>query len=229
MSPEPKKPAQTIVKHVGIIPDGNRRWARQHDMDLEEAYWLAMQKITACAEALFKAGVQSLSVYLLSQDNILRARDDLQAVVIAETRLLRELIPALKKELGVRVYHAGRPAALESDFRVALGEVCEPGNGSSDPFPRLYLLAGYDAYEEVTDARTAIGPDPARLLEALSVPVALDLVIRSGRDQRISGFLPLQCKYAEFFFEPYYFPDITPERVLAVLDEFQNRSRRFGK
>jgi len=229
MSSEPKQPAQTAVKHVGIIPDGNRRWARRNNIDLEEAYWLAMQKITDCAEALFSAGVQSLSVYLLSKDNILRARDDLQAVVIAETRLLRELVPALQRDLGVRVYHAGNPASLDPDFRAALDEVCEPGNGVNDPFPRLYLLAGYDAYEEVTDARAAIGPDPEQLLGSLSVPVPLDLVIRSGRDQRISGFLPLQCKYAEFFFEPYFFPDITPARTLEILDEFQNRSRRFGK
>lgn len=229
MSSEPKQPAQTTVKHVGIIPDGNRRWARQNNIDLEEAYWLAMQKITDCAEVLFSAGVQSLSVYLLSKDNILRGRDDLQAVVIAETRLLRELVPALQRDLDVRVYHAGNPASLEPEFRAALEEVCEPGNGKDDPYPRLYLLAGYDAYEEVTDARAAIGPDPEQLLTSLSVPVSLDLVIRSGRDQRFSGFLPLQCKYAEFFFEPYFFPDITPARTLEILDEFQNRSRRFGK
>ncbi len=229
MSPEPKQPAQTKVKHVGIIPDGNRRWARQNNIDLEEAYWLAMHKITDCAEALFGAGVQSLSVYLLSKDNILRGRDDQQAVVIAETRLLRELVPALQRDLGVRVYHAGNPASLDPDFHAALKEVCEPGNGKDDPFPRLYLLAGYDAYEEVMDARAAIGPDPEQLLGSLSVPVSLDLVIRSGRDQRFSGFLPLQCKYAEFFFEPYFFPDITPARTLEILDEFRNRSRRFGK
>ena len=180
MSPEQKQPAQTTVKHVGIIPDGNRRWARQNNIDLEAAYWLAMRKITDCADALFKAGVQSLSVYLLSKDNILRGRDDLEAVVIAETRMLRELVPALERDLGVRVYHAGNPASLDADFRAALEEVCEPGNGKDDPFPRLYLLAGYDAYEEVTNARAAIGPDPEQLLDSLSVPVSLDLVIRSA-------------------------------------------------
>lgn len=221
--------ADAIFHHIGIIPDGNRRWARQNNMDLTAAYWLAMQKITACCSALFRKGVSSVSVYLLSKDNILRAREDLQAVVIAEARMLRELIPALKRDLGVRVYHAGNPASLPAEFRDALNDLCEPGNGRADPFPRLYLLAGYDAYEEVVAARAAIGPDPEKLLEALSVPVELDAVIRTGADHRISGFLPLQCKYAELFFEPYYFPDITPERVLAIMDEFRSRSRRFGK
>ena len=221
--------ADAIFHHVGIIPDGNRRWAKQNNMDLTDAYWLAMQKITACCDALFRQGVSSVSVYLLSKDNILRAREDLQAVAIAETRLLRELIPALKRELGVRVYHAGNPASLPEEFQDALDAVCEPGNGRADPFPRLYLLAGYDAYEEVTAARAAIGPDPDQLISTLSVPVELDAAIRTGSDSRISGFLPLQCKYAELFFEPYFFPDITPERVLAILDEFRSRSRRFGK
>ena len=95
--------ADAIFHHVGIIPDGNRRWAKQNNMDLTEAYWLAMQKITACCGALFRQGVSSVSVYLLSKDNILRAREDLQAVIIAETRMLRELIPALKHDLGVIV------------------------------------------------------------------------------------------------------------------------------
>lgn len=221
--------ADAIFHHIGIIPDGNRRWAKQNNMDLTEAYWLAMQKITACCDALFRKGVSSVSVYLLSKDNILRAREDLQAVVIAETRMLRELIPALKRDLGVRVYLAGNPVSLPPEFRAALQDVCEPGNGQADPFPRLYLLAGYDAYEEVTAARAAIGSDPDHLISALSVPVELDVVIRTGADRRISGFLPLQCKYAELFFETYYFPDITPERVLAILDEFRSRSRRFGK
>jgi undecaprenyl diphosphate synthase len=217
------------IRHIGIIPDGNRRWAKQNHMDLTEAYWLAMQKIVSCCDALYRHGVSSVSVYLLSEDNILRARDDLQAVVIAETRMLRELIPDLKKDLGVRVYLAGRAAALPPEFRDALAAVCEPGNGNADPFPRLYLLAGYDAYEEVVDARAAIGSDPDKLIANLSVPVELDAVIRTGADRRISGFLPLQSKYAELFFEPYFFPDITPERVLAILDEFRARSRRFGK
>jgi len=221
--------ADAIFHHVGIIPDGNRRWAKQNNMDLTEAYWLAMQKITACCGALFHKGVSSVSVYLLSKDNILRAREDLQAVVIAEARMLRELIPALKRDLGVRVYHAGNPASLPEEFRSALNGVCETGNGCTDPFPRLYLLAGYDAYEEIVAARDAIGPDPEKLIEALSVPVELDAVIRTGADHRISGFLPLQCKYAELFIEPYYFPDITPERVLAIMEEFGSRNRRFGK
>lgn len=229
MSTDQSASPDAIFHHVGIIPDGNRRWAKQNHMDLTEAYWLAMQKITACCDALFRQGVSSVSVYLLSKDNILRAREDLQAVVIAETRMLRELIPALKRDLGVRVYLAGNPASLPLEFSAALEEVCEPGNGRADPFPRLYLLAGYDAYEEVVAARSAIGSDPEQLIGALSVPVELDAVIRTGADHRISGFLPLQCKYAELFFEPYYFPDITPERVLAIMDEFRARSRRFGK
>jgi len=139
------------------------------------------------------------------------------------------LVPPLKEDFNVRVYHAGNPASLPVEFKAALEQVCQPDNGSRDPFPRLYLLAGYDAYEEVVDARAKIGPDPEKLIETLSVPLELDVVIRTGNDQRISGFLPLQSKYAEYFFEPYYFPDITPERVLAVLEELQHRSRRFGK
>ncbi len=229
MSKSPSAQAEVESQHIGIIPDGNRRWAKQNGIELAEAYWLAMQKIAACCQALYNHGVTSISVYLLSKDNILRAREDLEAVVIAETRLLKELLPPLKRALGLRVYNAGNSLSLPPEYRAALEEICEYGNVRADPFPRLYLLAGYDAYEEVVNARAAIGPEPEKLIESLSVPLELDAVIRTGADRRISGFLPLQSKYAEYFFEPYYFPDITPERVQTILDELRGRSRRFGK
>lgn len=218
-----------IPKYVGIIPDGNRRWAKQNNLELETAYWLAMQKITSCLKILFGRGTYSVCVYLLSKDNVLRARDDLDSVIKAELRLLKELIPLLKTTFQLRTYHAGNPRLLPLEYVDALDEICEIGNGWNDPFPRLYLCAGYDPYDEIVHCRGDIGTTPDKLIETLSVPFELDLVIRSGGDFRISGFLPLQSKYAEFFFEPYYFPDISETRLIEIMDEFKNRGRRFGK
>ncbi|MBI3167402.1 MAG: undecaprenyl diphosphate synthase family protein [Chloroflexi bacterium] len=218
-----------IPKYIGIIPDGNRRWAKQNNIELAEAYWLAMQKIASCLVTLFKRGASSVCVYLLSKDNVLRARDDLDAVITAEIRLLRELIPPLRTTYLLRTYHAGNPSLLSPEYVAALNEICESGNGRGDPFPRLYLCAGYDPYEEIEQCCNDITLTPRRLIETLSVPLELDAVIRTGGDIRISGFLPLQSKYAEFFFEPYYFPDISEDRITAIIDEFKFRGRRFGK
>jgi len=221
--------AEALPKHVGIIPDGNRRWARQNGLELEEAYWYAMQRLACCLETLYSLGVSSVCVYLLSKDNILRARDDLEAVIKAEIRLLKELMPALTAAFSLRLYHAGNPGLLRAEYASLLGELCEPGNGVHDPFPRLYLCVGYDSYEEVIKCCDAPHANTKTLIDSLDVPLELDMVIRTGGDFRISGFLPLQSKYAEFFFEPYYFPEISEERVITITQQFQSRNRRFGK
>ena len=131
--------------------------------------------------------------------------------MIAETRMLRELIPALKHDLGVRVYLAGNPASLPPEFSAALNEICELGQRPRRSFSRASTCWRVTTLmKKLWLPRSAIGSDPEQLIGALSVPVELDAVIRTGADHRISGFLPLQCKYAELFFEPYYFPGHHP-------------------
>jgi undecaprenyl diphosphate synthase len=215
--------------HVGLIPDGNRRWARQNNIDLVTAYWYTMQQIAMCLELFFDRGALSVSVYLLSKNNVLRARDDLNAVIENELRLVKEILPLLIEKYGLGVYHAGNVQILPQDFRSAISNICRPNNGKDDPFPRLYLCIGYDPFEEIANLIGKKSIDSGNLLDHLSVPVELDAIIRTGGEIRISGFLPLQCKYAEFFFESYLFPDISKHRVEDVLNSFELRARRFGR
>lgn len=219
-----------VPGHVGIIPDGNRRWAVKNHLDYDTAYWYAMRKIADCLHVLYKQGVMAVSVYLLSKDNVRRSRSDLMSVIGAEIRFLLEVVPEFKKTFNVQVYHAGVADILPAHYLKALETVCATGNGYGEALPKLYLCAGYDASDDLVSVFQK-KPDmtAGELIEHLSVPFALDMVIRTGGDMRISGFLPLQSKYAEYFFEPCYFPDISEERILDILEEFNNRQRRFGE
>jgi undecaprenyl diphosphate synthase len=216
-------------KHIGIIPDGNRRWAKEKNLGFEDAYWCAMQKLANCLEILFDYGSASICVFLLSKDNIFRARDDLDAVVKAELRFLEELVPPLKAKFSFQIYHAGNLNIIPAEYAHALSQMCDAGNGLYTPFPRLYLCIGYDPYEEIVQVCTKNDFNSTNLIEMLSVPFELDAIIRTGGDTRISGFLPLQSKYAEFFFESYFFPDISKDRIIKIINEFNSRCRRFGK
>lgn len=212
---------------VGVIPDGNRRWARKNRIPLSDAYWITMRKIAMTVETLFRLGASSVSVYLLSKDNLGRSRNDLQAVLEAEQRLLTDLLPRIKDELGLKVFHAGDQEALPPSFVRGLSLICDTDQFPRNVVPSLFLCAAYDPLDEVV---TCLLSQNDVCVENFWVPHKIDLVIRTGGDQRLSGFLPLQCSYAEFFFEPYYFPEIDEERLGKVISDFcRSRERRFGR
>jgi undecaprenyl diphosphate synthase len=215
--------------NVGLIPDGNRRWAKKNNIDLERAYWITMQKIGECIDFLFEHGASTVSVYLLSKDNIDRARSDLKAVVNSEIRFFEEIIPKLKHKYSLMVFHAGEKKLLPEMYNASLKKTCDFGNGLGDPFPRLYLCVAYDPFHELVTVVEKKITKPCDIIRYLNVPLELDIVIRTGGDLRLSGFLPLQIKYAELFFEPYYFPEISRERITEIIEYFHKRKRTFGK
>ena len=214
---------------VGIIPDGNRRWARQNNRRLDEAYWLAMKKLAVVVDGLLRLGAASVAIYALSRDNLERPRGDLAAVCRAEERFLRELLPTVKRAHRATAFHAGRADLLPAAYREALGNVCDPSRRRRDSVPSVFICAAYDPCDEVTACWRRNAQQREDVVASLWVPRTIDLVIRTGGDCRLSGFLPLQCKYAEFFFEPYYFPDINQRRVRGIVRQFLKRKRRFGK
>jgi undecaprenyl diphosphate synthase len=215
--------------NVGIIPDGNRRWAKINNQSLDVAYWIAMQKLALTIEVLLELGALSISVYLLSKDNIKRSRNDLDAVFQAEQKFLKELLPSLKRKHNFKVFHAGDKQVLPKQYLQSLQELCEFDNCCGAALPSLFLCAGYDPKDEILHGMSDKVTSSEEIVKNLWVPHYIDFVIRTGGDNRISGFLPLQCSYAEFFFEPYFFPDINRERIEEIVKIHHSRERRFGK
>ncbi len=216
------------LHNAGIIPDGNRRWSIANGLELTIGYKISMEKIAESLSTLYTLGVNSVSVYLLSKDNLQRQREDLSAVFEAEIYLFKELTPHLVNEYGLNVFHAGDMNLLPWDYQNALKEICLEGNGLENKNPKLYFCANYDPWSEISITGSA-NKNKLLQLESLWVPLELDFVIRTGGESRLSGFLPLQCKYAEFFFEPYMFPEITPQRINTIYQQFLSRERRFGR
>lgn len=214
-------------QHIGLIPDGNRRWAQANGLSYAEAYRRGMEKIVECLETWLAWGISTLSVYLLSRDNLARDAAELQPILAAEEWGLAELLPRLKAGFGARFVHAGRADLLPPSLLWALTGLCTDGGGDATG-PTVNLCLGYDAADEIEQALRR-APQPAAFRDYLWVPGRVDLVLRTGSQQRLSGFLPLQSQYAEFIFEPYNFPDITPARLQAALDTFARRQRTYGR
>ncbi|MEU4153155.1 undecaprenyl diphosphate synthase family protein [Streptomyces sp. NPDC026659] len=212
-----------VPRHVGVIPDGTRRWSRLHGLPLTEGYLLAMRNLADITDLLLASRVRTVSVYMLSARNLLRPAEELAAVFEAESLFCSMMLPEVLRRHGARAEVVGRDEGLPTGFRDALeGLRSIRGEGG-----KVHLLVGYDGWDEVLTAlRGASSVEEAKA--ALTVPEDVDLVIRTGGGALLSGFLPMQCQYAHIATVDALFNDLSPADVTAVLAEFAARTRLQG-
>lgn len=213
-------------RHVGLIPDGTRRWAEIHSLLYSEAYAYTMKAIAHFVRIMYSEGVLSVSVYLLSKENLLRNSHDLNAVFDAETFLFKELLPQIMEEFNVKVVHAGSESLLPHQYGQALHLLVE--NTSIHQERKLYLLAAYNPIDEIEVASQRTESECISF-NYFWVPEPLDLVIRTSGELRLSNFLPLQSGYAELIFTQQHFNDLSEKDMKNLLQVYMARKRRFGK
>ena len=229
-------PPDELPRHVAIIMDGNRRWARRRDLSELEGHAAGVEAIRALLKHVVRRGVPILSLYAFSRENWARSDDE----VIGLFQLLEHTIRAETDELraeGVRVRVLGRLAELPPETRRSIGEALDATAGGSRL--TLNIAFNYAGRTEIVDAfrrLAASGVAPDQIDEA-AISSALytagqpdpDLVIRTGGEQRLSNFLIWQSAYAEFYTSNELWPDFGPDAFDGALLEFAGRTRRFGR
>ena len=213
-----------VPRHVGVIPDGTRRWSRGRGVPLTDGYPLAMENLARVVDVLYSAGVSVVSLYLLSLRNLTRPQAELKAVFEAETYLCTRLLPQVLARHRARVSTVGELSRIPADYRQALRALDGP---AVDTERRLYLLVAYDAWEELRAASVHAAPQ-ASPAERLGVPEDVDLVLRTGGGNLLSGFLPLQSQYAHIHTVETLFNDLTPSDVRSALAHFAGHERLQG-
>ena len=200
MHPEPA--------HVGLIPDGLRRWAKANDATLADAYLRGSDKVTEILLALQRHGVQTVSVYNLSRANLARRSDELDAVYAASLHFLTTLVPDHfdPATSSFRLY--GDRNALPHKYVAAAVDLETAMNGNEF---RINILAAYDAHDELRAAHERAQRERCDITAALDIG-SVDMVIRTTPEPLLSGFLPLQSQYAQLNFLP------TPLNELTVQD-----------
>lgn len=219
--------AKAKVGHLGIIPDGARRWAKQNNTSYDESYRVSMTKLVDIMAAAFSCDVETQTVYMLSKENLARPLADLHAVVDAETHLIGELLPEFCERWECTVRHAGVRELLPSSFLEALDAlVADAGKNAGQKTRKLYLLVAYNPWDELHHAmKTA--PEPGEVGNHLWVQESVDLIIRTGYGELLSNFLPLQSGYAELCFLPKYFNDIEIDDVVRAIKAFPAAGQRL--
>ena len=196
--------------HVAIILDGNGRWARERNRPRLMGHRAGARAVRTTVEAAPSLGIRTLSLYAFSSDNWKRPAAEVAGLMT----LLGEFIARETRPLaaqGVRLQFIGRRDRLSLTLVQALREAEAATAGGS----RLDLRIALDYSARDAIGRGEVGPD-------------VDLLIRTGGEQRLSDFLLWECAYAELLFVPQYWPDFSREHLAAAVDEFARRDRRFG-
>ena len=225
--------------HAAIIMDGNGRWARQRGLPRPEGHRAGVEAVRRIIAAAPERGISTLTLHSFSSDNWQRPPEEVARLFgIFEDFLFTE--PALWIEHGVRATVLGRRDRLPG----TLLETIEYAENATSGCQRLHLRLAidYSARQAILRAARQLGAeapnaaaseeDFGRLLAEASgsrdlIP-EVDLLIRTGGEQRLSDFMLWECAYAELFFTPRLWPDFTADDLESAIKEFHSRDRRFG-
>ena len=234
--PDRIAPVEEAPRHVAIIMDGNRRWARARGVSELEGHAAGVEAIRGLLRHAVRRGVPVLTLYAFSRENWARPDDEVAGLFGLLESAVRSETDELRRQ-GVEVRLLGRIDELPPETRRSLAAALEATAGGDRL--RLNIAFNYAGRTELVDAfrqLAASGIAPEDIDEA-AVSGALytaglpdpDLVIRTGGDERLSNFLIWQSAYAEFYVSPLLWPDFDAEAFDAALLEFASRTRRFGR
>jgi short-chain Z-isoprenyl diphosphate synthase len=232
--------AEQIPRHVGVILDGNRRWASEQGSTSAAGHRAGAAKIAEFLEWCDEVGVQVVTLWLLSTDNLARPAVELEPLL----GIIEDAVTELARSRRWVIRHVGSRDALPERTR----QVLDAAVASTADVQGLTVnvAVGYGGRQELVDAvrallheRAGAGASLEDLAEELTVEHIAehlytrgqpdpDLVIRTSGEQRLSGFLLWQSAHSEFWFCEAYWPDFRRVDFLRALRDYAARERRFG-
>lgn len=217
--------ASTIPAHVGIIPDGGRRWARAHGYTLQEAYSHSQKSMRTLTGLLYDRGVTEITIYLSSIQNFRRSTGEMDANLNIVGDAIDTDITAMAQELDLQVKIAGNRQILP-EFLVEKINRIEKVTAINKT-RRLNLLIAYNPVQEIIEAMQ--NGEPGSFTNRLWITKPIDLIIRSGGASLLSNFPPLQSGFARLYFSDKLFNDLTPDDLEKILSDFSSLERKFGE
>lgn len=232
-------PHGQVPVHVGIIMDGNGRWAAGRRLPRVEGHRRGVEAVRRCVRAARELGIRYLTLYSFSSENWTRPITEISELMGLLKLFIRSDLADLNAS-NVRIRIIGSRAGLSQEIVGLLNEA--ETRTSANTGLTLIVAFNYGARQEIAAAAAAIATDVAAgkispqdisvemissRLQTADIPDP-DLIIRTSGEQRLSNFLLWQAAYAEFVFLPLYWPDFDKAALSAALDEYGRRNRRFG-
>jgi tritrans,polycis-undecaprenyl-diphosphate synthase [geranylgeranyl-diphosphate specific] len=229
-----------MIKHVAIIMDGNRRFARKNKLLEGKGHEKGAEKLADVIKWCLEKEIKELTLYTFSMQNFNRDKKEVEGLF----GLFRKHFEKLKddkkiEENKIRIKVIGRKHLFPEDLQKSIFNI-EEKTKNNDNLTINFAMA-YGGREEIVDAAKRIAKevkfndlsieeiDEKLFAEKLYLNSNPDIVIRTGGDHRTSNYLPWQTTYSEWFFTESLWPELSKEEFTNILDNFNNRQRRFGK
>jgi len=210
--------------HVAIIMDGNGRWALGRALARVAGHRAGAEAVKRSVEAAPELGIGILTLFAFSSDNWRRPREEVNALMALFVKFLEDETARCVAE-SVRLEVIGRRDRLDATLRAAIGRA-ESLTASGNRL-RLRLAVDYSGRDAILAAVRGLTSLSRESLAGALGP-AVDLLIRTGGERRLSDFLLWECAYAELVFSRRMWPDFTAEDLAGAVREFRSRERRFG-
>lgn len=223
-----------IPNHVGIILDGNGRWAQERGMSRSEGHLAGAKNLDKLTDYIFKKGVKVLSLYVFSTENFKRSKEEVDYLMNLFVKMFKNNFKQYNKK-GYKVVFSGGRDNLNQEVLNAIDEITIKTQNNKKG--TINFCLNYGSHREIIDACKKICKDNINiddLNEELFEEYLyhklpnIDLLIRPGKEKRLSNFMLWQLSYAELYFTDVLFPDFDEVEFDKALEEFNRRNRRFG-
>lgn len=227
-----------IPNHVAIILDGNRRWAKKRGMKPQEGHYKGFTNLENLVDYVFSKGVKILSVYAFSTENFSRAKDEVDYLMDLFAVAFKKYFEKQNKK-NVKIVFSGRREPLPDKVLKMIDEITEKTKDNTGPI--FNICVNYGGRPEIVDTTKKICEmvkngeisiddiDEDLFTKNLYQDLpAIDLMIRTSGELRLSNFLLWQNAYAEFYFPEIEFPGFDEKEFDKALEVFNKRNRRFG-
>ncbi|MBO4412700.1 MAG: di-trans,poly-cis-decaprenylcistransferase [Clostridia bacterium] len=221
-----------IPKHIGIILDGNGRWAKKRHMPRTYGHKIGVKAIEKTVKAAIELNVNTLSVFAFSTENWSRPKEEINTIFsLIEQAIDENFEKIVQNNIKIRIM--GDISALSLSLQEKIKKIINATKKNSGLI--FNVAINYGARDEILKATAnliAKGKQPTKAnfeKELYSSGLAdLDLVIRTSGEQRLSNFMLYQSAYAELYFPKVYWPDFNKKCLIKAIKEYSKRERRFG-
>lgn len=237
-------PDNNNPQHIAVILDGNRRFAKRLMLKPWMGHEWGRKKVEKLLDWCAELGISELTLYAFSVENFGRPKEEFDFIL----KLFKEAFVDLKtnpvinekgKKRGIKIKFLGRIEMFPKEIQSMMRELMKMTAGNTGTIVNFCMA--YGGRQEITDAARRIALDVEKgiisakdvndetLKHYLYMAEEPDLIIRTGGEQRLSGFLLYQSSYSELFFLGKLWPEFEKEDLVQVIEEFKQRQRRFGK
>lgn len=220
-----------VPNHIGIIMDGNRRWAKEKKKKTIEGHLAGANRIISLSKYIFDKGVKYLSIYAFSTENFNRSAEEVSYLMGLIIKFFNERVNELH-DYNIKIVVSGLRDNLSKEVLKCIDNVVDLTKDNTGGV--LNVCLNYGGRREIVDAVNKIKEANVNITEETfgkylynDLP-DLDYVIRTSGEERISNFMLWQISYAEFYFPKVYFPDFDEKEFDKALEIYNNRNRRFG-